>query len=104
MLTYSDHRGLYVYYFVFMDYKSFRQDFDPEMPPATTKYRSDQRHSEVGWVWFLEVDAKSKTIGWLGYRNIWSQGRKQLFSTRTAYIKRLQLLVLVHGTDISTFA
>ena len=57
------------------------------------RYRSDQRHSEVGWVWFLEADArfqqtaaqvqglmsslpKSSNIGWPGYRNIWAEGTK----------------------------
>ena len=57
------------------------------------RYRSDQRHSEVGWVWFLEADArfqqtaaqvqglmsslpKWSNIGWPGYRNIWSKGTK----------------------------
>ena len=57
------------------------------------RYRSDQRHSEVGWVWFLEADArfqqtaaqvqglmsslpKSSNIGGPGYRNIWAEGTK----------------------------
>ena len=63
----------------------------PDIPNIST----DQRHSEVGWVWFVVcrggrtvsanrcsssepdvVTEKSSNIGWPGYRNIWSEGTK----------------------------